>query len=159
VQARELINSIEPGRRLVGRQAPEFRVPLLSGPETSVASALAGKKALLINFWFLRCAPCRAELPALQKLHDEFKDDGLAILAINSDDDREAIDRYVATSGWTFPIGLGFKERKNQNIPANFFVDLFPTNYLLDHSGKVVYRQAGWDEAGLRRALQALGFR
>jgi thiol-disulfide isomerase/thioredoxin len=156
-EARKLIESIDPGRRLVGRQAPEFRVPLLSGPETSVAAALEGKKALLINFWFLRCGPCRAELPKLQKLYDELKDQGLTILAINSDDDRQAIARYAAASGWTFPIALGSKERQNRNIPAIFFVELFPTNYLLDRSGKVVYRRTGWDEAGLRTALHALG--
>jgi len=62
-------------------------------------------------------------------------------------------------SGWTFPVALGASERQGASIPSLFFVELFPTNYLLAPSGRVVYRQVGWDEAGLRTALEALGVR
>ncbi len=158
-EAGELLDGIDPGRRLIGRQAPEFHAPLLSGPDTSVSDALKGKKALLINFWFLRCGPCREELPKLQKLYRELKNKGLEVMAINSDDERDAIARYVMSSGWTFPVALGAKERQGANIPTLFFVEVFPTNYLLDPSGKVVYRHVGWDETGLRSALEALGVR
>jgi thiol-disulfide isomerase/thioredoxin len=157
--ARTLMDQIDPGRRLVGSRAPEFHVPLLSGPESSVAGALRGKKALLINFWFLRCGPCREELPDLQKLYSELKDQGLEVLAVNSDDEREAIARYVEASGWTFPVALGTRERDGLNLPTLFFVELFPTNYVIDASGRVVYRQAGWDEAALRRLLDGLGIK
>ena len=157
-EARTLLDQIDPGQRLLGRPAPEFHVPLLSGSDTSVAQAVKGKKALLINFWFLRCGPCRAELPHLQKLYDELKDDGLGVLAIDSDDDRASIARYAAASSWTMPIAVGSQERLGQNIPALYSVELFPTNYLVNPSGKVVYRRVGWDEAGLRASLRGLGF-
>jgi thiol-disulfide isomerase/thioredoxin len=156
-EARTLVAAIDPGRALIGHGAPEFHAPLLSGQETSIATALRGKKALLINFWFLRCGPCRAEHPKLQQLYDGLKDKGLEVLAVNSDDGREPIARYMATSGWTFPVALGAKERAAQSVPGLYFVQLFPTNYIVDRSGKVVYRQAGWDEAGLRRVLESLG--
>ncbi|MGO9468736.1 MAG: redoxin domain-containing protein [Isosphaeraceae bacterium] len=158
-QAHELLDGIDPGRRLVGRQAPEFHTPLLSGPDTSVSDALKGKKALLINFWFLRCGPCREELPKLQRLYAELKDKGLEVLAIDSDDERDAIARYVMSSGWTFPVALGSKERRGASITALFSVELFPTNYLVDPSGKVVYRHVGWDEASMRNALGTLDVR
>jgi thiol-disulfide isomerase/thioredoxin len=132
---------------------------LLSGQETSIATALRGKKALLINFWFLRCGPCRAEHPKLQRLYSELKDKELEVLTIDSDDDREPIARYLSASGWTFPVALGAKERRGQHVPGLYFVQLFPTNYLVDASCTIVYRQAGWDETGLRRALESLGVR
>src|SRR5262249_19714416 len=84
---------------------------------------------------------------------------GLEVLAINSDDEREAIARYVEASGWTFPVALGSRERDGLNLPTLFYVELFPTNYVIDASGRVVYRQAGWDDAALRRVLDGLGIK
>jgi thiol-disulfide isomerase/thioredoxin len=156
-EARELLDSIDPGRRLVGHKAPEFIAPLLHGGEISIARALEGKKAVLVNFWFLRCGPCREEFPKLQKLYEEFRAQGLEVLAINSDDERADVLRYATTSGWTFPIVLGVKNRESLNIPARYFVELFPTNYLIDSRGTIIYRHAGWNEASLRAALATAG--
>jgi thiol-disulfide isomerase/thioredoxin len=158
-EADELLAAIDPGRELVGRPAPAFRAPRLRGPEAEVGGPLRGKKAMLVNFWFHRCVPCREEFPRLQALYDALKDKGLDVLAINSDDDRETIARYVETSGWTFPIALGREARGSINIPAAYRVDLFPTNVLIDAEGQVVFRCTGWDEAGLRAALAKLGVR
>ena len=117
-EAEELIAQIEPGRAMVGKPAPSFRVPLLGGTESAVGGRLQGKKALLVNFWFLRCAPCREEFPRLQALYDSLKGEGLDVVAIDSDDDRESITRYARKSGWTFPIAFGREERGGINIPG-----------------------------------------
>jgi thiol-disulfide isomerase/thioredoxin len=155
-EAEELRASIEPGRILLDHKAPEFLVPLLNGPDVSIAKLLKNKKAVLVNFWFIRCGPCREELPKLQKIYDEMKGKGLEVVAINSDDEFAAIRRYTETSGWTFPIALGTLEKQRKSIPELYFVELFPTNFLIDATGKVVYRRVGWDEASLREALKKL---
>jgi hypothetical protein len=79
------------------------------------------------------------------------------MLAINSDDEAAAITREVKASGWTFPIVLGAKEREGRNLPEAYRVKIFPTHFLIDPTGRVVYRHVGWDEAGLREALKGLG--
>ncbi len=111
----------------------------------------------MVNFWFVRCGPCREELPKLQKLYDDLKGKGLEVVSVNSDDEEAAISRYVKTSGWTFPIALGSKERQGKSIPELYFVEMFPTNYLIDATGKVVYRRVGWDDVAIRASLKKLG--
>jgi thiol-disulfide isomerase/thioredoxin len=156
-EARKLMEAIDPGRILVEHMAPGFSVPLLGGQETSITESLRGKKALLVNFWFIRCGPCREELPKLQKLYDDLKGKGLEVVAVNTDDEETAISRYVKTSGWTFPIALGSKQRQGKSMPELYFVELFPTNFLIDATGMVVYRRVGWDDVAIRAALRKLG--
>lgn len=156
-EAEELRASLDPGRILLNHKAPEFQLPLLAGEDASIVGMLKGKKAILVNFWFIRCEPCREELPKLQKLYGELKGKGLDVLAINRDDEFAAIHRYIQTSGLSFPIGLGTLEKQHRNLADLYFVEMFPTNYLIDTTGKVVYRRVGWDEAGIRAALKKLG--
>jgi hypothetical protein len=47
----------------------------------------------------------------------------------------------------------------NYNTAEQFHVSAYPTNYLLDSKGKVVFHSVGFDEAGLRAALQKLGLK
>jgi len=156
-EADDLIARFDPGRRLVGKLAPDFHVPLLDGSQTDVALALRGKKVLLVNFWFHRCGPCREEFPRLQALYDALKDKGLAVIAVDSDDGRATIARYVSASGWTFPVALGSQTRDGFEIPKAYCVDTFPTNFLIDAQRKIVFRCIGWDEPGLLAALAKLG--
>jgi len=44
-------------------------------------------KCILLNFWSTRCLPCNKELPALVKLYDKYKDDGLLVLGVCTDSD------------------------------------------------------------------------
>src|SRR5690348_9880176 len=64
-----------------GFPAPDFTLQAQSG-ETYTLSELKGK-AVLVNLWATWCPPCRAEMPAIQNIYDEYKDEGLIVLAIN----------------------------------------------------------------------------
>jgi hypothetical protein len=61
----------------------------------------------------------------------------------------------VEQNGWSFPIGMD----RDETVARKYVVGVYPTNYLVDHAGKVVFRSAGWDEAGLRSALRTLGLK
>jgi tetratricopeptide (TPR) repeat protein len=53
-EAVRLLDRADPTRSLLGKQAPDFDVPLLSGEKGTLKGLLRGKKALLVNFWYLR---------------------------------------------------------------------------------------------------------
>ena len=76
------------------------------------------------------------------------------MVAVNNGDKAEAINKYVAEGGFTFPIVQG--ERGENSVFSRYGVQAYPTNYLLDGEGNVVYRSVGFDEAGLRKALERL---
>ncbi|HNQ96323.1 MAG TPA: TlpA disulfide reductase family protein, partial [Anaerolineales bacterium] len=64
-----------------GFLAPDFSLPTTDG-ETIRLSDLRGQ-AVLINLWATWCPPCRAEMPAIEKIYNEYKDRGFIVLAID----------------------------------------------------------------------------
>jgi len=69
----------------VGSRAPDFRaVTLDSAPQVRTLSAYAGHVTVL-NVWATYCAPCRVEMPSLQRLYDEYRDKGLRVVAVTVD--------------------------------------------------------------------------
>lgn len=152
----------DPGAQLVGRRAPDFRLPMLSGDSMTLAEARRTKKAVLVNFWFKGCEPCRLEFPHLQKTYDAFKAQGLEIIAVDQGDTQSQIRDFVAGS-FSFPIGLGSDDRGKPNaIFADYHVSVFPTNYLIDEEGRVVWRGIGFGpelKVELAQALAKLGIK
>jgi thiol-disulfide isomerase/thioredoxin len=141
----------DPGSGLVGKAAPSFSVKTPGGQEVKLIDILAGKKAVLVNFWFLGCQPCRMEFPILQKLYEENRAKGFDIIAINYGDSAEAIAKFIQEKSYTMPIGVG---GKGEAFPGNAYqVDVYPTNYLVDSAGTILWREAGFDEAKLRAAV------
>src|SRR5512138_4025752 len=63
-----------------GFLAPDFELKTLAG-ETIKLSNLRGK-AVLINLWATWCPPCRAEMKSIDKVYNEYKSQGLIVLAV-----------------------------------------------------------------------------
>ncbi len=110
-----------------GFLAPDFTLKTPEG-ETFTLSKLQGK-AVLINLWATWCPPCRAEMPAIQKLYDEYKDRGLVVLAVNStvQDDPFAIAPFIEEYRLTFPILLDETGEVSQayqlrSLPSSYFI-------------------------------------
>ena len=139
----------------LGDVAPEFSLPTPSGQTVTLANLRLGKKAILVNFWYLACPPCREEFRLFQRLYVNLKDRGFTIVGINNIDDAAEIRSYLRETGITFPMVMG--EREPPGVLSNYRIETFPSTYLLNGEGKVVYKSVGLDEAGLRRALSALG--
>lgn len=155
-KAAEWRRKSDPGALLVGQPAPDFRLPLLGGNALSLREARQGKKALLVNFWFCGCPPCRLEFPHLQKLYMDYKKKGLGVMAVNFGDSQEAIRKFVGNK-FTFPIAMG----KGDNNAANpifgvYHVSSYPTSYLIDSDGKIVWRGVGFGPDWKREVPAAL---
>ncbi|HAV77811.1 MAG TPA: TlpA family protein disulfide reductase [Anaerolineae bacterium] len=111
-----------------GFLAPDFELQSTTG-ETIKLSDLRGQ-AVLINLWATWCPPCRAEMPAIEKVYKEYKDDGLVVLAVNMtyQDAQSDIAPFVGEYELTFPIlldrsgsvGTAYQLR---SLPSSFFVD------------------------------------
>ena len=110
-----------------GFLAPNFTLETLDG-ETVTLSDLRGQ-AVVVNLWATWCPPCRAEMPALQKVYVEYKERGLVILAVNStvQDERQAIPAFIAEYGLTFPVLLDVNNEAGRlyqlrSLPSTFFI-------------------------------------
>ena len=98
-------------------------------------------KVLLINFWATWCPPCKAELPGLIALHDQYKDKGLMIVGISEDDDPETLRSFAAEWKITYPmlVGLGEDELFDAYGPLYGL----PTSVIVGRDGAVCGRHVG----------------
>jgi len=93
---------------------------------------LAGAVTIL-NFWEYWCGPCVSEMPALQKLYEEYADEGLQVIGIFSDaSDLESVKSVVESTGVTYPI-LYYSDDF-----APFQTGYVPTTVFLDGEGRPV---------------------
>ncbi len=143
----------------LGAAAPVFSLRTPEGKLITLDQELRGKKALLVNFWYYNCAPCRVEFPEFENLYKQFTDQGFEIVAINKGDAAALTSKYRASAGLTFPVVLGGNVRKGSIFEQYKVTEAFPGSYLLNEDGKVVYRTTGADIEGLKSALRQLGFK
>jgi thiol-disulfide isomerase/thioredoxin len=111
-----------------GFLAPGFSLSTNEG-ETITLSDLRGQP-VLINLWTSWCPPCKAEMPALERVYQDYKDDGLEILAVNSTSQDNAADAigFVQDLGLTFTIlfdndGSVSKQYRLQALPTSIFIN------------------------------------
>jgi thiol-disulfide isomerase/thioredoxin len=119
----------------VGEFSPNFELLDLSG-EPHALSQHRGQ-AVILNFWTTWCPPCRFEMPALQKMYEQYAEQGFTILGINltESDDVELIEPYKEELGLTFPILLDFES----NVSGSLYRVLgLPTSVFIDRTGIVL---------------------
>ncbi len=85
-------------------------------------------KTLLVNLWATWCAPCLAELPYIQKLHEKVRDrSDVAVLTLNIDDNTGLVQPFLDRKKYTFPALLAKSYVEGvlpeMGIPRNWIVD------------------------------------
>ncbi len=111
----------------IGFAAPDFDLEALAGGSLKL-SDLRGK-VVMVNLWASWCNPCRAEMPAIDAIYQQYRAQGLEVVAINTTfQDSEADARsFVKDLGVNFPIafdrdGVTSKRYALQAMPTTFFV-------------------------------------
>ena len=111
-----------------GFSAPDFTLDLLGGGQVTL-SELRGK-VVMVNLWASWCPPCRAEMPAIEKVYRAYKDKGLEVLAVNStfQDSEADAAAFAQNFDLTFPIlldrmGAVSKRYQLRGLPSTYFID------------------------------------
>jgi cytochrome c biogenesis protein CcmG, thiol:disulfide interchange protein DsbE len=111
-----------------GFLAPDFALQTTEG-KTIKLSELRGQP-VLVNLWATWCPPCRAEMKTLETVYNDYKDQGLIILAVNmtSQDQPEAILPFVQERSLTYPIlldahGEVASAYQMKSLPSSFFIN------------------------------------
>ncbi len=121
----------------VGNKAPDFQLDTLSGDSVKL-SDFRGHR-VMINFWATWCPPCRAEMPDMEKFH---QDKDIVILAVNltnSESSVEDIENFADEYKLTFPVLMD----SNLDVANLYAIQPIPTTYMVDSNGLISYKAYG----------------
>ena len=110
-----------------GFLAPDFELSDSTG-QTYRVSELRGRP-LLINFWASWCTPCRAEMPAMERVYQKYRDRGFLILGVNSTIQDNRRDALTFSDGLQLSFPILFDDQGEASdlfavraLPTSFFV-------------------------------------
>lgn len=137
-----------------GFSAPDFTLKTPSG-ETYTLSELKGQ-AVLVNLWATWCPPCRAEMPAMQKMYAEYKSQGFVVLAVDMtyQDYPLQVVPFANQYGLTFPILLD----ETGEVAAAYQLRSLPSSYFINRAGIITEVVIGgpMSEALLRTRIEKI---
>ncbi|WP_047419097.1 TlpA disulfide reductase family protein [Cellulophaga sp. Hel_I_12] len=120
--------------KLIGEKFPDFELKTLLGEKFS-ASQLNGKPTM-INFWFTKCAPCIDEMPVLNTIYDQYKND-INFVAITYES-KETVSAFLKKYPFKFKHLVDA-----QSFTDSLELKAYPLNLFLDANGVLQYIENG----------------
>tara|TARA_B100000809_G_C15112950_1_gene521311 strand:+ start:794 stop:1381 length:588 start_codon:yes stop_codon:yes gene_type:complete len=112
-------------------------------------------KVIFLNFWATWCMPCVAELPSINKLYNQFKNEDIVFLLI-SRENPEKVKNYQQRKKYDVPFYI---DDEHSNIPKMYFSQGIPTTFIINKKGKVIKASSGaedWDDKEFVETLKSL---
>ncbi|MDX2090459.1 MAG: TlpA disulfide reductase family protein [Kofleriaceae bacterium] len=97
-------------------------------------------KVVVVNFWATWCKPCLKEIPDLSKVQERYKDKGVVILGLMTDNpDSQQLLNFQSDNEMTYPV-----VRVNSDILVSYnYPESLPTTFVFDRTGKQVFSHVG----------------
>jgi peroxiredoxin len=151
--ARELLLEAMGMAKVPPKAAPDFTLPNTDGQQVSLQQYRG--KVVFLNFWATWCIPCREEMPALERLHQTYQSQDLAIISIDLKESAEQVKTFFQKHELSFPALLD----QNGSVFRDYLVAGMPTTYLIDRDGTLLARGVGgrdWTRAEALQLIQQL---
>lgn len=148
-------NAEAPSPRLqVGDVLPPLSVVDLKGqPQTLRPSP---GKLLILNLWATWCAPCREELPSLQRLAAKLDPARFELLLLSVDDDEHRVREFLIDRKVHLVSLLDPDMSVSDDILG---IRLFPSTYFVSPDGRIAVLMEGareWDSAEILAQIEAM---
>ncbi|HXB54054.1 MAG TPA: TlpA disulfide reductase family protein [Vicinamibacteria bacterium] len=131
------------GARPTPTTAPTLELTTLEGKTVRLADFKG--RVLLVDIWASWCGPCKSSFPSLDALYLELHPLGLDLLAVNVDERRRDADEFLSHHPHQMPVVLDPQGR----VPEAFGAEAMPSSFLIDRSGNIRFRHAGYSPASL----------
>ncbi len=123
----------------VGSRAPDFTAVDLATGDTVGMDDLRGK-VVLLNIWATWCAPCREEMPSMQRLYEQYRERGLRVVAVSVDVGGPQVVRdFQRQMSLTFDIW----HDQSTEIQRIYQTTAVPESFVIDRRGLIVKKAIG----------------
>lgn len=130
---------------LTGKSVPGITIRQWITKNPPDIKNLAGR-VYVFEFWATWCSPCVKNIPHLNKLNNKYKDRGLELVALSQDKSVAKLSRFVRDKGINYHVAL------DNGTVDKFDVMGYPTVFVANHQGKIVWQGYPWD-AGFEQAI------
>ena len=107
---------------------------------SQIASIVPEKdKTLLLDFWFVGCAPCIIDHRSIQNQLDKLEEKKIKVIGISIDHDHSLWKNFVEEKGYDW---INYRESDNhsERMRAKLFISMFPTYMIVNPDGKIMLR-------------------
>ena len=118
--------------------APDFTKQDQYGNEHTLSDYRG--KVVVINFWATWCSPCRAELPDIQEVYEEYGNNqedviilGITFPDMDKEQSKQGILDFIETQGYTFPTLFD----ESMELAYQYYINAFPTTFFINKDGTV----------------------
>lgn len=119
------------------RQA-DFSMNLVNSKGEMVSLDQFRGKVVFINIWATWCPPCIAEMPGINSLYNEVKDEGVVFLMLSVDEDFEKAKRFNEKKGFDFEV-----YKVDGGIPRMYYSESIPTTFVISAKGELALTHKG----------------
>ena len=117
---------------LAGEPAPSFSVPRLGGGYGALDTY--GGRIVVLNLWATWCPPCRAEMPDLQRLYENYRSRDVVVLGVDQGESGTTAAAFAQSLGIRYPILIDQQQQYGRVYAALGM----PTTIVIDRNGIVV---------------------
>ncbi len=150
---------LRPDSPMLGQAYIDIEGTMMDGNRGAVADFIG--RPVMLNFWATWCPPCRIEMPWMEEIYQEFKDEGFVIVAVDAGERVPAsqvvatVTSFVERTGLSFPVLLPDDPYSPQ---LEYSVYGLPSTYMINTKGNVVDSHRGMypNRATLRDRVTAL---
>lgn len=89
-------------------------------------------KVIVVNVFATWCSPCVTETPDFVKIRSTYPEDGVAMLAVSIDEDKQAVLNFIKEQKISYPV-----YRVGEDFTTKYKIDSVPQTYIHDRSGKL----------------------
>lgn len=152
-----------PSGPMTGKEAPDFELPSIAGGTVKLSDYKG--KLVFVNIWATWCAPCRDEMPSMERLYQKLKGPNFEMIAISVDEEGKAtVNPFAKELGLTFPILLDPETNDSNNykpegVAKRYMITGVPETYLIRGDGLVILHLVGpteWDRPEIVDVLKRL---
>jgi len=136
-----------------GGAAPRLELRELDGREHRLSDYRGS--VVLVNFWATWCAPCRDEMPSIQRLKEQLSGKSFVVLAVNLDEPESRIRKFLAEMAVDFVVLLD----PGKHAARAWNARVLPASFVVGTDGRIRYSLVGetrWDQDGVVDRISVL---